>query len=75
MNRHLEGAAPAQFSDPRDISRGYGRVLYATATTDAQGIYHPEGWVLPGGVRTGVRARAEAVADRIHDLTINSRKH
>lgn len=75
MNQHLEGAPPAQFHDPRDISRGYGRVIWATATTDARGIYHPEGWVLPGGVRTGVRARAEAVADRIHDLTINSRKH
>lgn len=75
MNRHLEGAAPAQFNDPRDISRGYGRVIWATATTDARGIYHPEGWVLPGGIRTNVRARAERVADRIHDIAINTRKH
>ena len=75
MNRHLEGTPAAVFADPRDITRGYGRVIWATATTDAQGIYHPEGWALPGGARTNVRARAEAAADHIHDLTINSRKH
>lgn len=69
MNRYLEGAAPAKFNDPRDISRGYGRVIWATATT-ARGIYYPEGWVLPGGIRTNVRARAEAVADRIHARSI-----
>lgn len=74
MNRHLEGAPPAHFHDPRNISRGYGRVIWATATTDAQGIYHPEGWVLPGGVRTNVRARAEAVADRIHNIYVASPK-
>jgi hypothetical protein len=75
MNRNTEGVAHAQFNDPRNISRGFGRVIYAAATTDAHGVYHPEGWVLPGGVRTTVRARAEAVADRIHDISTNSRKH
>jgi hypothetical protein len=60
----------AVFDHPNNISRGFGRVVYALATTDRSGRYHPEGWVLPGGHRTCVRARAEAVADRIHNLFV-----
>jgi hypothetical protein len=60
----------AVFDHPNNIRRGYGRIVYAKATTDNQGHYHPEGWVLPGGQRTALRARAEAVADQIHRLSL-----
>lgn len=66
MNSHLEGAEPAVFEDPRNITVGAGRVIYALATTDHAGRYHPEGWVLPGGARTSSKARATRVATNIN---------
>lgn len=66
MNSHLEGAEPAVFEDPRNITVGAGRVIYAQATTDHAGRYHAEGWVLPGGTRTASKARATRVATNIN---------
>lgn len=73
MNRYLEGAEPADFDDPNNINRGLGRIIWAHAATDSRGVYHPEGWVLPGGARTSVHARAAAAAVRIHDITFDKR--
>lgn len=70
MNPDQSPNSIAVFDHPNNISRGFGRVVYAMATTDHAGRYFPEGWVLPGGQRTCVRARAEAVADRIHNLIV-----
>lgn len=58
----------AVFDDPRNINRGTGRIIYAEQTTDRNGKHHPEGWVLPGGVRTQSREVAETAADRINNF-------
>lgn len=57
-----------RFTDPRDITIGAGRVIYAEAL-EYRGEHGPlrgqkliEGWVLPGGTRTSNHAEAEAAA-------------
>ena len=63
-----------QFKHPNDITIGRGRIIWAEALTyegkhpPYQGETFPEGWVLPGGVRTQDRALAEAVAKQIDEI-------
>lgn len=64
-----EGWAPASFDHPKNIRVGNGRVLWAAAKTCTAGIHHPEGWVLPGGVRTRDEQRAKAAAAAINELS------
>jgi hypothetical protein len=59
----------SKFNDPRDITVGRGRIIYARATVDFNGNKHPEGWVLPGGQRTRSREIAETVAHNIDQIT------
>ncbi len=54
---------PASFNDPKNITVGNTRVIWARATE-----VHSEGWVLPGGQRTQNFAEAHAVAVRMDDL-------
>ena len=58
----------AVFDDPRNITRGKGRIVYAPAAIDCSGKAHRAGWVLPGGERTTNEFFARIVADRIHDF-------
>lgn len=51
-----------------DVNVGSGRVPWANATTQRDNTYQPAGWVLPGGQRTEVRARAETVASNIDQI-------
>jgi len=51
------------FNDPRNITVGATRVVWAKATGP-----HSEGWVLPGGVRTQDRGRAVAHAMQMEAL-------
>jgi hypothetical protein len=53
-----------RFTNPLDITIGWGRIIWAEAT-EHKGLVHPAGWVLPGGERTLDRERAEAVARAI----------
>lgn len=63
-----------RFTNPLDITIGRGRIIWAEALTyegkhpPYQGEIFPEGWVLPGGVRTQDRALAEAVAKQIDEI-------
>ncbi|MBT2326097.1 hypothetical protein J7E62_27590 [Variovorax paradoxus] len=59
----------ASFDHPNNIRVGLGRVLWAKEATDTSGIHHPEGWVLPGGVRTRDGETAHAVASAIDAFT------
>lgn len=55
---------------------GAGLVPWADAVRDDSGeITYPAGWVLPGGERTIVRERAEAVAHEIDRLTKERNGH
>jgi hypothetical protein len=49
-----------KFNHPNDITIGWGRIIYERA----YGV-----WVLPGGEHTDDRARAEAVAQAIDEMT------
>lgn len=42
----------AAFNDTRNFTFGYGRIIWAEATTLNNGDQLPAGWVLPGGRRT-----------------------
>lgn len=57
------------FASPFNIQMGRGRVMWGEATTDMSGKFHPSGWVLPGGRRTVSPQHAEAVAQRINELS------
>lgn len=57
--------APA-FNDKRNITSGMGRVIWAPAA----GPFRPEGWVLPGGLRTTDEDKAWFAAHAIHQLSI-----
>ncbi len=67
-----------RFEHPNDILIGKGRIIYAPETFKYIGV-HPEyqnhtfleGWVLPGGIRTRDRARAEAAARAIDAMETN----
>lgn len=50
-----------RFDHPNDITIGKGRVIYEPAY---------EAWALPGGEKTKDRARAEAVAKEINEITV-----
>ena len=50
-----------RFDHPNDILIGTGRVVYEPAY---------EAWALPGGEKTKDRARAEAVAKEINEITV-----
>lgn len=50
------------FVHPKNITVGKGRVLWAGGTTDASGVAHAPGWVLPGGIRTLDEVAAHAAA-------------
>ena len=52
----------AVFDDPKNITAGQARVIYAKACTPIHSPTVPEGWVLPGGARTQNRDEAAAVA-------------
>jgi hypothetical protein len=52
------------FDDPRDITIGAGRIVWAKAKYRDERRF-PEGWVLPGGKRTLSRDDAEFAAKQI----------
>lgn len=64
-----EGWTPASFDHPKNIEIGKGRVIWAEGKTCAAGIHHPEGWVLPGGLRTRDSDVAHAAAATINELS------
>ena len=51
------------FRDPRNITVGIARVIWAPATA-----VHAAGYVLPGGLRTTDRHEAHAAAVRMNEL-------
>ena len=61
-----------RFDHPNDIVIGVGRIVYAYEQI-FRGKLLPEGWVLPGGGRTQVRAHAEDAARYINDLASRAR--
>lgn len=65
----LEERAIGSFDHKNNITVGKGRVLWGKSATCTSGLHHPEGYVLPGGVRTLDRARAHAVASAIDELS------
>jgi hypothetical protein len=62
----------ASFYHPKNITSGFGRIVFAKATTTLAGHYMPEGWVLPGGQRTSDEARAKRCADSIDEVVRRS---
>jgi hypothetical protein len=50
-----------RFDHPSDIIIGRGRIVYEPAY---------EAWILPGGLRTQSRDRAEGVANKINEITL-----
>jgi hypothetical protein len=50
-----------RFGHPSDIIIGRGRIVYEPAY---------EAWILPGGLRTQSRDRAEGVAHKINEITL-----
>ena len=64
-----EGWVPASFDHPKNISVGSSRIIWAEAATCTSGIHHPEGWALPGGVRTRDEEKAKAAAAAIDAIT------
>ena len=71
----VETPEPAytHFWDPRSITVGEGRILWAHATI-ADGKYWPDGYCLPGGTRTADPQRARRVAAEIDRITRGARK-
>lgn len=69
------GASGAHFDDPRNINVGRARVIWAQACRPiGRGIALPEGWSLPGGLRTSDRNEAFGVAMAMDEL-ISGRPH
>ena len=60
-------AAPA-FNDPRNVTVGKARVIWAKACG-----CHPEGYVLPGGHRTQNRMTAQHAAELMHRMMLVGR--
>jgi hypothetical protein len=52
------------FDDPRDITIGVGRIVWAKAKYRDEKRF-PEGWILPGGKRTLSQDEAEFAAKQI----------
>lgn len=61
------------FFDRRNITMGFGRILWGSETTDMHGTKHPAGWVLPGGKRTTSSAQAQRVANAIDKIELYAR--
>jgi hypothetical protein len=55
-----------KFDHPNDITIGVGRIVYANEQ-EVKGVKLPEGWALPGGIRTTNRDHAEHAARQIND--------
>ncbi len=51
------------FTDPKNITVGKARVIWVKAID-----YRPEGWVLPGGLRTQNFAEAHGVAVAMNQI-------
>ena len=66
MTTKTENPPAPAFSDKRNITSGMGRVIWAPAA----GPFRPEGWVLPGGLRTTDEDKAWFAAHAIHQLSI-----
>jgi tRNA nucleotidyltransferase/poly(A) polymerase len=64
----------AVFDDPRNITIGFGRVIWAEATTPRHKAELPAGWVLPGGDRTNDHSEAMRVAEWISEQEKLSRR-
>ena len=62
-------AQETAFTDPRNVTVGKGRVIWAKATMTTGGHRQPEGYVLPGGERTPSRLVAHAMAVEIDRLS------
>lgn len=62
-------AQETAFTDPRNIIVGKARVIWAPACWPITGDRQPEGYVLPGGVRTANRLEAHAVAVEMDRLS------
>ena len=60
-------AAPA-FNDPRNVTVGKARVIWAKSCGR-----HPEGYVLPGGHRTQNRMTAQHAAELMHRMMLVGR--
>jgi hypothetical protein len=58
-----EYSASTLFTDPKNITVGNARVIWARATDIL-----PEGWVLPGGRRVQSFVEAHAAACRMNDV-------
>lgn len=69
MSARDDGGVIANFYDPRNIASGFGRILFAKATTPLSGNHLPEGWVLPGGRRVFHEWEAKAAANAIDEIT------
>lgn len=69
MTTELEDTGTASFYHRKNIQSGLGRILFAKATTPTDGLYRPEGWVMPGGIRTNDAARAKHAAEVIDVLS------
>ena len=70
--------APA-FNDPRNVTVGKARVIWAKACGRHPEGYvlpggrHPEGYVLPGGHRTQNRMTAQHAAELMHRMMLAGR--
>ncbi len=56
------------FDHKNNITSGIARVIWATACCPIRGSEQPEGWVLPGGIRTTDKHEATAYAVRLDRL-------
>ena len=63
--RLIEQRISGVFDHPDNITLGKGRVIWAPSC----GPFIPEGWVLPGGLRTTDIAGASAMAQLIDQLS------
>jgi hypothetical protein len=66
--------AGALFFHPENITVGHGRILYVKAGVCSDGVWRPDGYAMPGGLRTTSRQHALAVAAEIDRLTTEAEK-
>jgi hypothetical protein len=64
---------PRPFDHAKNITVGRGRILYDETGGVKNGQWHPPGWVLPGGARTGDVVEAYKAAEAI-DLMSGGQK-
>ena len=57
------------FHHQKNIQVGRGRILYDETGGIKGGQWHPPGWVLPGGARTGDFTEAYKAAEEIDRLS------